>query len=189
MQNEVEKKARSTLERNSIAPINRHTVLSVNYSIVNVSHQNQLVLASNSAVQDIVENNIQISEKRKRGRPKKSNNESEQPSKSFMYLIFSCNINFDRDVLRYNPFHCHYLQNLNQLQTVLPSLLFSNIDVRLKHLGPILYHKINKIKQSNVCMHKSSSKKDTNKEFYENSIFINDMLTNNLHIFDLDIKQ
>ncbi|RNA41708.1 hypothetical protein BpHYR1_010986 [Brachionus plicatilis] len=97
MQNEVEKKkARSALERNSIAPINRElgnlnqhevqqevssTVLSVNYSIVNVSHQNQLVLASNSAVQDLVENNIQISEKRKRGRPKKSNNESERPSK------------------------------------------------------------------------------------------------------------
>ncbi|RNA33088.1 hypothetical protein BpHYR1_033406 [Brachionus plicatilis] len=53
----------------------------INYTIFNVSHQNQLVLASNSAVQDLVENNIQISEKRKRGRPKKSNNESEQPSK------------------------------------------------------------------------------------------------------------
>ncbi|RNA14684.1 hypothetical protein BpHYR1_040201, partial [Brachionus plicatilis] len=90
------KKARSALERNSIAPINRQLdnlnqhevqqevsskVLSVNYSIFNVSHQNQLVLASNSPVQDLVENNIQISEKRKRGRPKKSNNESEQPSK------------------------------------------------------------------------------------------------------------
>ncbi|RNA04895.1 hypothetical protein BpHYR1_014094 [Brachionus plicatilis] len=51
------KKARSALERNSIAPINRKldnlnqhevqqevssTVISVNYSIVNVSHQNQL---------------------------------------------------------------------------------------------------------------------------------------------------
>ncbi|RNA11606.1 hypothetical protein BpHYR1_010577 [Brachionus plicatilis] len=86
------KKARSALERNSIAPINRQldnlnqhevqqevssTVLNVNYSIFNSSHQNQLVLASNSAVQDLVENNIQISEKRKRGRPKKSNNESE----------------------------------------------------------------------------------------------------------------
>ncbi|RNA00353.1 hypothetical protein BpHYR1_007723 [Brachionus plicatilis] len=90
------KKTRSALERNSIAPINRQlgnlnqhevqlevssTVLSVNYSMVNVSHQNQLVLASNSAVQDLVENNIQISEKRKHGRPKKSNNESEQSSK------------------------------------------------------------------------------------------------------------
>ncbi|RNA29915.1 hypothetical protein BpHYR1_025309 [Brachionus plicatilis] len=91
------KKAKSALERNSIAQINRQldnlnqheveqevssTVLNVNYSFFNVSHQNQLVLASNSAVQDLVENNIQISEKRKRGRPKKSNNESEQPSKS-----------------------------------------------------------------------------------------------------------
>ncbi|RNA21684.1 hypothetical protein BpHYR1_049480 [Brachionus plicatilis] len=75
----IEGNAKSALERNSIAPIyrqldnlNQHevqqevssTVLSVNYSIVNVSHQNQLFLASNSAVQDLVENNIQISEKR-----------------------------------------------------------------------------------------------------------------------------
>ncbi|RNA24691.1 hypothetical protein BpHYR1_049023 [Brachionus plicatilis] len=97
--------ARTALERNSIILINRqidnlnqHEVLQevaitiqiVNYSIVNVSNQNQLVLASSSrAVQDHVENNIQVPEKPKRRRPKKSSYKTINCQKGNTYSIIA----------------------------------------------------------------------------------------------------